>query len=102
MKRFVGEPHDIVADCGSCGVTPGYVAFFTGIEEETLYAFARGEVALSAHDRLAVMELLLMLDTIVPLRRRAKGRIAWTQRAREALSTLRAEAQDEWNASMEK
>jgi hypothetical protein len=57
MKRYV-PPHDLRALCDACDVSLEFLVFFSGIEEETLLAFARGEVPLSAHDRITIMSLL--------------------------------------------
>jgi hypothetical protein len=73
--RRTPVPYDIRAMCDECGMDLCDLSRDTGIPEHTLLAFARGEVALSAEDRLGMFVVLedtsrALPDECAPWRRK--------------------------------
>jgi hypothetical protein len=100
MKRTV-EPHDIRAACEACGVCLEWLAFFVGIDEETLLSFVRGQTSLSAKDRLAIIQLLCAS----PCRKSGRPRRLIAERKKrllDALIVLRTEEVEELKAAIRK
>lgn len=58
MLRFVATPHDLNVFCALCNTTVEELSENTGIPEEELYRFAKGEHPLLARDRFAIMFFL--------------------------------------------
>ena len=99
-------PHDLRAACESCGIELCDLATGTGLSEETLLGFARGEVGLSAEDRLGIILLLeerehALPDEWAPWRKnfasdaRSLAQRARASHSRKALDALCEELREE-------
>ena len=55
MLRTV-PPFDLVGTCAACGVTTEWLSEQTGIPEEELLSFSRGQHALSPRDWFAILD----------------------------------------------
>ena len=105
MIRTV-PPHDLVAACEECGIELCDLVTGTGLSEETLLGFAKGEIGLSAELRLGIVLFLedrshALPDLWAPWQQNFAGEArSFTRRARashsrKALDALCEELREE-------